>query len=127
MRKNITYGQPLEREIGFSRAVRIGNVIAVTGTAPIAEDGSVHAPGDVHEQARRCLTIIADAIERAGGSRSDVIRTRVLLKDIGTWREAAEAHGEFFGEVQPATTFAGVSGFIDPGWLVEIEADCVLE
>jgi len=127
MRKNITYNQPLEKEIGFSRAVRIGNVIAVTGTAPIAEDGTVHSPGNVYEQSRRCLTIIKNVIEQAGGSLSDVIRTRILLKDMKTWKDAAKAHGEFFSNIQPACTFAEVSGFINPEWLIEIEADCVLE
>lgn len=127
MRKNITYNQPLEKEIGFSRAVRIGNVIAVTGTAPIAEDGSVHSPGNVYEQSKRCLAIIKKVIEQAGGSLEDVIRTRILLKDMKTWKEAAKAHGEFFSDIQPASTFAEVSDFINPEWLIEIEADCVLE
>ncbi|MFA6024238.1 MAG: RidA family protein [Candidatus Gracilibacteria bacterium] len=127
MRKNITYNQPLEKEIGFSRAVRIGNFIAVTGTAPIAEDGSVHSPGNVYEQSKRCLTIIKNVIEQAGGSLEDVIRTRILLRDMKTWKDAAKAHGEFFSNIQPACTFAEVSGFINPEWLIEIEADCVLE
>jgi enamine deaminase RidA (YjgF/YER057c/UK114 family) len=127
MRKNVTYGQRLEKEIGFSRAVRIGNIIAVTGTAPISEDGSVHSPGNVYEQAKRCLSIIKNVIEQAGGSLEDVIRTRILLKDMKTWEDAAKAHGEFFSDIQPASTFAEVSDFINPEWLIEIEADCVLE
>jgi enamine deaminase RidA (YjgF/YER057c/UK114 family) len=126
-RKNITYDQPLENEIGFSRAVRIGNIIAVTGTAPIAKDGSVHSPGDVYEQAKRCLEIVRDVIEKAGGRLEDVIRTRVFLKDVSRWREAAEAHGEFFSEIRPATTFVEVSRFVDSEWLIEIEADAVLQ
>lgn len=127
MRKNVTFHQPLEREIGFSRAVRIGNTIAVSGTAPIAKDGSVHAPGNVHEQARYCLNIIKAVIEEAGGKMQDIIRTRIFLKDIKTWKDAARAHGEFFSDVQPACTFAEVSGFIDPEWLIEIEADAVID
>ena len=126
-RQNITYNQPLEKEIGFSRAVRIGNVIAVTGTAPIAKDGSVHSPGSVYGQTKRCLEIIKDVIERADGKLDDVIRTRVFLKDIKKWKEAAKAHGECFSNIRPACTFVKVSGFIDPAWLVEIEADAVLE
>lgn len=125
-RKNVTYGQPLETEIGFSRAVKIGNIIAVTATAPIARDGSVHSPGNVHGQAKQCIEIIKDVIEKAGGNLEDVIRTRVFLKDIGKWREAAKAHGEYFSKIKPATGFIEVKGFIDPEWLVEIEADAVI-
>lgn len=125
-RKNIIYNQPLEKEIGFSRAVRIDNIIAVTATAPIAEDGSVHTPGDMYGQTKRCLEIIQDVIEQAGGKIEDVIRTRIFLKNMQRWKEAAKAHGEFFSQIQPACGFIGVSGFIHPEWLVEIEADAVL-
>lgn len=127
MRKNITYNQPLEKEIGFSRAVRIGNIIAVTGTAPIAEDGSVASVGDVYGQSKHCLEIIKNVIERAGGKVENVIRTRIMLTDMNHWKEAAKAHGEYFSEIQPASTFVEVSRFINPEWLVEIEADCVIE
>ena len=127
MRKNITYNQPLEKEIGFSRAVRVGNVIAVSGTAPIAEGGSVASPGDVYGQAKRCLEIIKDVVEKAGGRLDDVIRTRIFLKDIKTRKEAAKAHGEAFSNIQPACTFVEVAGFINPEWLIEIEADAILE
>ena len=126
-RKNITYGQPLEKEIGFSRAVRIGNMIAVAATAPIAKDGSVQTPGDMYSQAKRCLDIIKDVIERAGGKMDDVIRTRIFLKDMRRWKEAASAHGEFFSGIQPACGFIGATEFINPEWLIEIEADAVLE
>lgn len=126
-RKNITYGQPLEKEIGFSRAVRIGNIIAVSGTAPIAPDGSVANPGDAYGQAKRCLEIIKDVIEKADGRLEDVIRTRIFLKDMNTWKDAAKAHGEFFANIQPACTFIEVNRFIDPEWLIEIEVDAVLE
>ena len=126
-RKNITYNQPLEKQIGFSRAVRIDNIIAVTATAPIAKDGSVHTPGDMYGQTKRCLEIIKDVIEQAGGTLQDVIRTRLFLIDIKKWKEAAKAHGEFFSEIQPACGFIEVSGFIHPEWLIEIEADAVLK
>ena len=126
-RKNITYNQPLEKEIGFSRAVRIDNIIAVTGTAPIAKDGSVQSPGNVYKQAKRCLDIIKNVLEKAGGQLEDVIRTRIFLKDMSTWKDAAKAHGEFFSKIQPASTFVQVSGFINPKWLIEIEADAVLK
>lgn len=123
----MTYSQPLEREIGFSRAVRIGNIVAVSGTAPIAKDGSVHSPGDVYGQARRCLEIIKDVIEQAGGKLEHVVRTRIFLKDMKGWKEAARAHGEYFSEIRPACTLVEVSGFVNSEWLIEIEADAVLD
>jgi len=126
-RKNITYNQPLEKEIGFSRGVRIDNIIAVTATAPIAKDGSVHTPGDMYGQTTRCLEIIKDVIEQAGGKLDDVIRTRIFIKDVERWKEAAKAHGEYFSKIQPACSFVEVSGFINPEWLIEIETDAVLK
>jgi len=125
MRKLVSSGSPLERRIGFSRAVRVGPYVAIAGTAPIAPDGSVAAPGDVYGQTRRCLEIVAQAVVDAGLSMGDVIRTRVMLTDIGRWEEAARAHGEVFGTIKPACTFVEVKGFINREWLVEIEADCV--
>jgi enamine deaminase RidA (YjgF/YER057c/UK114 family) len=125
-RKNISSGSPYEEPIGFSRAVRIGNRICVSGTAPIAEDGSAAFPGDAYRQTRRCLDIIRQAIEEAGGTLADVIRTRVYLTDAGTWQEVAKAHGEYFSSIKPASTFVEVSRLVDPLWLVEIEADAEL-
>jgi enamine deaminase RidA (YjgF/YER057c/UK114 family) len=125
MRSNISSGSAFESSIGCSRAVRIGNVLAVAGTAPVAPDGSVAAPGDVYGQTRRCLQIISAALGAAGLGMGDVIRTRIMLTDIDTWREAAKAHREVFARSKPACSFVEVSRFIDPGWLVEIEADCV--
>ena len=122
-RQLISSGSPFEKPIGFSRAVRVGNAIAVSGTAPIAPGGGTAYPGDLYRQTRTCLEIIKDAIEKAGGRMEDVIRTRIMLVDIGRWQEAARAHGEFFGEIRPASTFVQVSRFIDADWLVEIEAD----
>jgi enamine deaminase RidA (YjgF/YER057c/UK114 family) len=127
LRKLVSSGSYLEPEIGFSRAVRVGQLIAVAGTAPIAAAGGTAAPGDLYGQTIRCLEIISRAISEAGGTIEQVIRTRIMLMDISKWRDAARAHGEFFREVRPACTFVQVSGFIDPAWLVEIEADCVLE
>jgi enamine deaminase RidA (YjgF/YER057c/UK114 family) len=125
MRSNISSGSEFESSIGCSRAVRIGNLLAVAGTAPVAPDGSVAAPGDVYGQTRRCLQIISAALGAAGLGLGDVIRTRIMLTDIETWRDAAKAHRELFARSKPACTFVEVSRFIDPGWLVEIEADCV--
>jgi enamine deaminase RidA (YjgF/YER057c/UK114 family) len=125
MRTLISSGSPFEPRIGFSRAVRVGQVVAVSGTAPIAPDGGVAAPGDVYGQTKRCLEIIAQAIRKAGLGLDDVIRTRVMLTDISRWEEAARAHGEIFGSVKPASTFVEVKGLINREWLVEIEADCI--
>ena len=125
-RQNISSGSPFEKPIGFSRAVRIGNTIAVAGTAPLAEGGGTTCPGDVYGQTRRCLEIIGQAVEAAGGRTEDIVRTRVMLTDIGRWEEAGRAHGEFFGDIRPVCTFVEVSGFIDPEWLVELEADAVV-
>ncbi|HEX7219276.1 MAG TPA: RidA family protein [Burkholderiales bacterium] len=126
-RKLVSSGSGFEPRIGFSRAVRVGNMVAVSGTAPIAPDGGVAAPGDCYGQTRRCLEIIAQAIAKAGLGLDSVIRTRVMLTDISRWEEAARAHGEVFGEIRPASTFVEVKGLIERGWLVEIEADCVAE
>lgn len=126
-RKLVSSGSHLEPEIGFSRAVRVGQFIAVAGTAPIAAGGGTAAPGDVYGQTIRCIEIIGEALAEAGGSIENVIRTRLMLTDISRWRDAARAHGEVFRGVRPACTFVQVSGFIDPAWLVEVEADCVLE
>ncbi len=125
-RTNVSSGSPFEGSIGFSRAVKIGNVIAVSGTAPIATDGTTDSPGDVYGQTLRCLEIIQQAIEDAGGQMENVIRTRVMLTDVTRWKEAAKAHGELFGVIKPACTFVEVSGLINKDWLVELEADCIL-
>ena len=124
-RKLVSSGSPLEPEIGFSRAVRVGHHVAVAGTAPIGADGRAACPGDVYAQTRCCLEIVRRAVEAAGCSLDQVIRTRIMLIDIDRWREAAKAHGEVFGAIRPASTFVQVGRFIDPDWLVEIEADCV--
>jgi len=127
MRQTVTYGQPLETEIGFSRACRAGNLVAVTATAPIAPDGSVAAPGDLYGQTKRSLEIIADVLARAGARLDQVIRTRLFITDMERWKEAARAHGEVFGAIKPACSFLGATRFIHPEWLVEIEADAVVE
>jgi enamine deaminase RidA (YjgF/YER057c/UK114 family) len=123
-RQNISSGSPFEKEIGFSRAVRLGPLIVVAGTAPIDASGGVACPGDVYGQTRRCLEIVAAAIAEAGGAIENTIRTRILLTDISHWPDAARAHGEVFRDIRPACTVLQVSRFIDPDWLVEIEADC---
>lgn len=127
MRKLVSSGSPFESRIGFSRAVRVGNFVAIAGTAPIASGGGVAAVGDLYGQTKRCLEIIAQAVADAGLSLSSIVRTRVMLTDISRWEEAARAHGEVFSTVKPACTFVEVKGFINADWLVELEADCVAE
>jgi len=126
MRKNVSSGSPLEQSIGFSRACRVGNLISVSGTAPI-KNGETTCLGDVYGQTKYCLELSIRAIEEAGGHKTDIIRTRIMLTDISRWRDAAQAHGECFASIRPACTFVEVSRFIDPTWLVETEIDCVLD
>lgn len=116
----------MEEPIGFSRASRVGNTIAVAGTAAIGPDGQTVGINNVYEQTKYCIEIMKRAIEEAGGSLENVIRTRVMLVDMSTWKEATKAHGEFFSAIRPACTFVEVKGFINKEWLVEIEADCVV-
>ncbi|HEX5058232.1 MAG TPA: RidA family protein [Kofleriaceae bacterium] len=123
-RQLISSGSPYEHHIGLSRAVRVGPIIAVSGTAPLHVDGTTAHIGDVYLQTKRCLEITLNAVERAGGARENVIRTRIMLVDIAHWKEAARAHGEVFATIRPACTFVQISRFIDPEWLVETEADC---
>jgi enamine deaminase RidA (YjgF/YER057c/UK114 family) len=125
-RINISSGSEYEKPIGFSRAVRIGNIISISGTAPIANNGKTDHPNDLYNQTKRCLEIINKAITDAGGQLDNVIRTRIFLKNISDWEKAAKAHGEYFSEIRPASTFIEVKGFIQDDWLVEIEADCVI-
>jgi enamine deaminase RidA (YjgF/YER057c/UK114 family) len=126
-RLHVSTGSPFEPKVGISRAVRSGCIIAVTGTAPLGTDGKTVAKGDAASQARRCLEIIQTAIEGLGGKLSDVTRTRILLTRIEDWEKVATVHGEFFGSIRPANTIMQVVRFIDPDWLVEIEADAVGE
>ena len=127
MRKLISSGSPFEPKLGISRAVRADNVIAVSGTAPLGSDGRTVGIRDPGAQARRCLEIIAGALEKAGASIRHVVRTRTLLVRIEDWEAVAAVHGQFFGEIRPANTVMQVSRFIDPDWLVEIEADAVID
>ena len=127
MRRLISSGSPYEPRIGISRAVRVGSIIAVSGTAPLGPDGRTAGKGDAAAQARRCLEIIKEALERAGASLDHVVRTRTLLTRIEDWQAVAAVHGEFFGAIRPANTVMQVSRFIDPDWLVELEADAVVE
>ena len=123
MNKRVSSGSPFEGIIGLSRARRIGNTIAVAGTAPLGPDGKTVAIGDVYAQTRRCIEIAAAALRDAGATLDDVIRTRIMLTDMSRWRDAARAHGEVFAEIRPASTMVEVNRFIDPDWLVEVEVE----
>ena len=122
----VSSGSPYEPRVGISRAVRAGPLLVVSGTAPLGPDGRTVGVGDAGAQARRCLEIIQRALESAGASLSDVVRTRILLTRIEDWEAVARAHGEVFRDIRPANTIMQVTRFIDPDWLVEIEADAVV-
>lgn len=123
-RQNVSSGSPYEPVIGFSRAVRVGNRVVVSGTAPIWPDGSCDP--DPGAQARRCLEIILDALREAGAGPEHVVRTRTYLSSAQDWEAVARAHGEIFGDVRPASTMVVVQGFLDPRWKVEFEAEAVV-
>jgi enamine deaminase RidA (YjgF/YER057c/UK114 family) len=120
----ITGHSPFEAVAGFSRAVVAGSTVSVAGTAPIPADGSP-SPEGAYEQARLCLSLIAEALGRAGASVDDVVRTRIYVTDRSHWSEVARAHGEVFRDIRPAATCV-VCALLDPSWKVEIEADAVL-
>lgn len=125
-RMNIHTGAPWESKVGYCRAVRLGSHIAVSGTAPVGEDGEVVGVGDAYVQARRCIEIIEAALRDAGASLEDVIRTRIFVTDISQWEAVGRAHGEAFGDIFPVTSMVEVSALIDPDMLVEIEADAIV-
>jgi enamine deaminase RidA (YjgF/YER057c/UK114 family) len=124
VRQRISSGSPFEPAIGFSRAVRVGDRVLVSGTAPVFPDGS--CPDDVAQQARRCFAIIATALAEAGSSLRDVVRTRMFLVDPADADAVGRVHGEVFGDVRPAATMVAVSALLDPRWKVEIEAEAVV-
>jgi enamine deaminase RidA (YjgF/YER057c/UK114 family) len=120
----ISSGSPFEQSVGFSRAVRVDDRVLVAGTAPIWSDGGVDP--DPGAQAARCLEIIAQALEDAGASMLDVVRTRTYLVDAADWEAVAAEHGRVFSEIRPASTMIVCAGLLDPRWLVEIEAEAVV-
>jgi len=122
----VSNGNPMETVVGFSRAVRVGPYISVGGTAPVDSEGKTVGVGDPAAQARRCLEIIKEALENAGASMEDVVRTRVLLTNIEDWKKVIEVRAEYFKEIRPVDTIMQVSQFVNPEWLVELEADAVI-
>jgi len=125
-RELISNGNPMEAVVGFSRAVRVGPFVSIGGTAPVDSDGKTVGVGDVALQTRQCLEIIKAALESAGAGLGDVVRTRVILTDITTWKAAIDVRKEYFRDVRPVDTIMAVDRFVNPEWLVEIEADAVI-
>ncbi len=121
MRRNITGSSPYEPVIGFSRAVRVGDVVHVSGTGPVGADEA-----DAATQTRHTLGIIRAALEKAGARMEDVVRTRMYLTQVDDWEAVGRAHGEVFGAIRPAATMVVVAGLLHPAWRVEIEADAVI-
>lgn len=122
----ISTGSKWEPIIGYSRAVKVGNHVAVSGTTASGEDGNLVGIGDVYAQTAQCLRNIGKALEQAGSSLNDVVRTRIYTTDISQWEEIGRAHGEVFGEIRPATAMVEVSRLISPEMLVEIEAEAII-
>ena len=120
-RRVVTTGRKWERIVGYARAVRVGPVIEISGCAPTADDGST-VGDNVYEQTRQCLRVIGEALSGVGAGFDDVTRTRIFTTVPRRWREIGRAHSEVFGAIKPVTTLIGVRGFLDPTWLVEVEA-----
>ncbi|MEQ8925137.1 MAG: RidA family protein [Fulvivirga sp.] len=125
LRQNFSSGAKWEDIVGYSRLVRIGNVIELSGTVSIM-GGELYGKGDAYLQTKRCLEIIEEYINKAGGQLSDVIRTRIYVTDISLWSEIGKAHGEYFKSIKPVTSMVEVSRLIDPHYLVEIEASAIV-
>ena len=125
-RELIPNGNPMEAVVGFSRAVRVGPFISIGGTAPVDADGKTVGVGDVTAQTRQCLEVIKAALEQAGSGLHHVVRTRVILTDIENWKAAIDVRKEYFQDVRPVDTIMAVNRFVNPEWLVELEADAVI-
>jgi enamine deaminase RidA (YjgF/YER057c/UK114 family) len=125
-RERISSGAKWEAIVGYSRAVKVGNRIYVTGTTALADDGDIVGASDAYEQARQCIRNIEKALKRLGAGLEHVVRTRMFVIDISRWEEYGRAHGEFFRDIMPATAMVEVSALIDPRMLIEIEADAEL-
>lgn len=125
-RKRVQSGAPWESAVGYCRAIRAGQMVFVSGTAPVDDDGGAFGPGDPQAQARRCLERIDAALMQLGATHAHVVRTRMFVTDIGQWEAFGRAHAAFFGPHRPATSMVEVARLIDPEMLIEIEAEAVL-